>query len=89
MAVEDDVNCTVAFSPGKAFSAGKAPVILRAGKGVRPRLGLLDGHETMNPDASVKACFLEREVYDSLFRLCPINVNKDLLGTPNPRVHHC
>lgn len=63
---EDGVNCTVAFSPGKAVSSGKAPVILRAGKGERPRLGLLGGHETMNPFAAVKACFMVREVYNIL-----------------------
>jgi len=64
VAVKFDANCTVAFSPGKAVSSGKAPVMLRAGKGVRPRLGLLAGHETMNPFAAVKAWFMVREVWN-------------------------
>ena len=65
---EDGVNCTVATSPGKAVSEGKAPVMLRAGKGllVMPRVGVLGGHETMNAFANVKAWFMVREVYDSL-----------------------
>jgi len=39
--------------------------MLRAGKGVRPRLGLLGGHETMNPFANVKAWFMVREVWNA------------------------
>ena len=54
------------FSPGKTDCPGKAPVMLRAGKGMRLRLGLVLGHETMNPDAAVKAWRIVRGVYDNL-----------------------
>ena len=64
MAFTPEVYCTVTVSPGKAGGPGKAPVILRGGKAVRPRLGLEDGHQVMNPLASVKACCRERAVYD-------------------------
>ena len=59
----EDVNCTLAFCPGKAvWFVGKEPSILRGGKGVRFRLGLLDGHEVMNGDANEKACLMVRGV---------------------------
>ena len=62
---DDGVNCTVATSPGKAVSSGKAPVMMRAGKRVSPKLGLLGEHETMNPFAAEKAWFIVRDVYDT------------------------
>ena len=63
---DDGANCTVTLSPGKTAFPGKAPAMLRDGKGVRPKLGLVDGHETMNSDAAVKAWRIVRGVYYSL-----------------------
>ena len=40
---EVDVGCTVTFCPGMG-----APVMLRDGKSLRPRGGLVVGHETIN-----------------------------------------
>lgn len=40
---ESDWRCTVTFCPGMG-----SPVMLRAGKGFRPREGLVDGHDLVN-----------------------------------------
>ena len=63
---DDGAYCTVALSPGKTDFPGKAPLMLRDGKGVRSKLGLVGGHETMDPDATVKAWRIVRGVYYNL-----------------------
>ena len=66
-ALDDDANCTVAVSPGKAFDCpGKAALRLKDGKTVRFKLGLVGGHQVMNLDANEKTRFMERGVYDGL-----------------------
>lgn len=39
---------------------------MRVGKALKGRLGLVDGHEVMNPAANVKTSLKERGVYDSM-----------------------
>ena len=61
----DDVSCTVAVSPGKAFDCpGKAALRLKDGRAVRFKLGFVGGHEVMNLDPNEKTRSKEREVYE-------------------------
>ena len=58
---EVDGSCTVTVCPGMG-----APVMLKDGKVLKFRAGLVDGHETMNGDANVKASSALIGVYDSI-----------------------
>jgi hypothetical protein len=58
---EVEGRCTATVCPGM-----EAPVMLKDGKVVKCRGGLVDGHETMNGDANVKASSALIGVYDSM-----------------------
>ena len=78
---EVDGRCTVTFCPGMG-----APVILKDGKVFKFRGGLVDGHETMNGDANVKASSASIGVYDNMDQFWCMRFFRDLLQMPHPRV---